>query len=497
MVAVLHQLPTISSVVCRTQIRQCPSGTFMTTYVCKKRLLQFLAAALLLSLSTEAQTDLSPELRSRIDAAAAEVLAKTGVPSASLALVQNGNITYVHAYGNARLSPSTAARPAMRYSIGSVSKQFTATAVLMLAEEGKLSLEDPVSRFFPDLTRANEVTIRELLSHTSGYQDYYPQDYLPRFMLQPTTAEQILDLWAKKPLDFEPGTEHQYSNTNYVIAGRIVEKAGGIPLLEFLQKRIFSPLKMDSVSDIDQKKLGNADAAGYMRYGLGPLRPAPPEATGWLFAMGELAMSVEDLAKWNIALINQSLLRPASYQEMETAVRLKNGDPTRYGLGLEISTQNGRRVLEHGGEVAGFSSENIVYPDHRVAITVLTNQDSALAAEQIAQKIAPLLLPPDATALARLKQVRAIFDGLQHGKFDRTLFTANANAYFSPTALRDFASSLGALGRPEEFTQVQSEHRGGMNVLIYRVTFPQRILDLWIYQMPDGRYEQYEVILRE
>jgi D-alanyl-D-alanine carboxypeptidase len=462
----------------------------------RKQFAQLALIILLLCGLAKPQT-LSPEVRSQIDAAAAEILADTGVPSASIAVVQNGRIAYVQAYGNSRVSPKTAARPEMRYSIGSVSKQFTATAVLMLAEEGKLSLEDPVSRFFPDLTRANEVTIRELLSHTSGYQDYYPQDYLPRFMLQPTTAEQILDLWAKKSLDFDPGTKYQYSNTNYVIAGLVIEKASGMPLLEFLQKRIFSPLKMESVSDIDQKKLGHADAAGYMRYGLGPLRPAPPEATGWLFAMGELAMSVEDLAKWNIALLNQSLLRPASYQEMETAVRLKNGDPTRYGLGLEISTQNGRRVLEHGGEVAGFTSENMVYPDHRVAITVLTNEDSAVAAEQIAQKIAPLLLPPDATALARRKQVRAIFDGLQHGKIDRTLFTADANAYFSPTALRDFASSLGALGRPEEFTQIQSEHRGGMNVLIYRVKFPQRILDLWIYQMPDGKYEQYEVILRE
>jgi len=112
----------------------------------------------------------------------------------------------------------------MRYSIGSISKQFTATAMLLLQEENKLSLDDKVAKFIPDLTRANEVTIRQLLSHTSGYQDYWPQDYVPPFMLQAITANRILDLWAHKPLDFDPGTKWQYSNTNFVIAGMIVEK---------------------------------------------------------------------------------------------------------------------------------------------------------------------------------------------------------------------------------------------------------------------------------
>ena len=148
----------------------------------------------------------------------------TGVPSASIAVVQNGKIAYVQAYGNARLDPNTAASSAMRYSIGSISKQFTAAAILLLAEEGKLSLDDPVSKYVPGLTRGDEVTIRELLSHTSGYQDYWPQDYVPPLMLQPISADGIMDRWARKPLDFDPGTKWQYSNTNYVIAGVIVEK---------------------------------------------------------------------------------------------------------------------------------------------------------------------------------------------------------------------------------------------------------------------------------
>jgi CubicO group peptidase (beta-lactamase class C family) len=164
----------------------------------------------------------APTLPRKIDAIVQDALVSTGVPGVSLAVIQDDKIVYEHAYGKARISPPLAATPEMAYSIGSISKQFTATAILLLAEDGKLSLDDPVSRFIPNLTRAGEVRIRQLLSHTSGYQDFWPQDYVPPFMLQPTTADKILDLWARKPLDFDPGTQWQYSNTNFVIAGLIV-----------------------------------------------------------------------------------------------------------------------------------------------------------------------------------------------------------------------------------------------------------------------------------
>jgi D-alanyl-D-alanine carboxypeptidase len=202
-----------------------------------------LAASLL---QAQSQMSISAALREKVDGVVRQALANTGAPSASIAIVQGAAITYLQAYGEGRIEPRTPALPSMRYSIGSISKQFTATAVLQLAEDGKLSLDDAVSRFVPNLTRGNEVTIRELLSHTSGYQDYWPQDYVPPFMLQPVNADKILDLWARKPLDFDPATQWQYSNTNFVIAGLIVEKASGKPLLQFLTEHIFAPLGMKS-----------------------------------------------------------------------------------------------------------------------------------------------------------------------------------------------------------------------------------------------------------
>jgi CubicO group peptidase (beta-lactamase class C family) len=458
-----------------------------------RRSLALIAVACVSSLSA-AQSTIAPDLRQKIDKAAQDVLTHTGVPGASVAIVKDGAIAYVQAYGYARLDPNTPARPEMRYSIGSISKQFTAAAVLLLQEDGKLSLNDKLAKYLPNLTRSNEVSIRQLLSHTSGYQDYWPQDYVPPFMLQPITAEKILDLWARKPLDFDPGTRWQYSNTNYVIAGLIIEKVSGMPLLQFLQKRVFAPLGMKSVMNIDQDKLGDTDATGYMRYALGPPRVAPKEGKGWLFAAGELAMPADDLARWDVSIIAQKLLKPDSYREFETEVLLQNGLGTQYGLGIDVSTQSDRRSLAHGGEVSGFTAQNIVFPDDRVAIVVLTNQDAARAAAEISRQITTLLFNhEDPAAVAKNEQARKIFEGLQHGAIDRSLFTENANSYFNQQALQDFAGSLAPLGTPQEFVQTRQALRGGMTLRVYQLKFAKQMLRVWTYEMPDGKLEQYQV----
>jgi CubicO group peptidase (beta-lactamase class C family) len=351
-----------------------------------------------------------------------------------------------------------------------------------------------VNKYVPDVTRADEVTIRQVLSHTSGYQDYWPQDYVPPFMLQSVTAQKILDLWAKKPLDFEPGTKWQYSNTNFVIAGLIVEKVAGMPLLQFLGQHVFTPLGMTSIADTNENKLPPTDPAGYLRYGLGPLRPAPKEGKGWMFAAGELAMTASDLAKWDISIMNQSVLKPASYRQLGTEVLLKNGVGTGYGLGVEISSVKGHRQLEHSGEVSGFTAENIVLPDDGIAVIVQVNQDAVGASGQIGRRVRDPLLaqlnPEDEKQRVLAEQ---IFADLQQGKIDRSRFTNNANAYFDEQALQDYARGLGSLGLPKSFEQKISEGRGGMTFRAYEVKFPDRTLGILVYEMPDGKFEQFQV----
>jgi D-alanyl-D-alanine carboxypeptidase len=445
---------------------------------------------------------IAPELRAKVDDAAQKVLDQTGVPSASVAIVQHGQIVYTHAYGKSKLDPPTPAEPAMRYSVGSISKQFTAAAILLLEQQGKLSIDDPVSKYLPDLTRANEVTIRMLLSHTSGYQDYWPEDYLMRPMYEAATAQHILDIWGKKPLDFDPGTRWQYSNTNYVIAGRIVEMVSGMQLMPFLQQNIFRPLDMEAVWNSDAEKLGDTDAAGYIRYALGPLRPAPKEGKGWMFAAGELAMPAYDLAQWDISMMNRSLLSAKSYDEMTQTVKLKDGTDSHYALGLFVRTTLDRPVYEHSGEVSGFVSENMVFPTDKAAIAVLTNQDASPAASAIARALTPLILEaasgaaPSQSASRAERQARDVFTGLQHGRIDRALFTDNCNAYFGQQALADFESSLQPLGQPSVFSQTHEDLRGGMTFRVFRIEFPNNAQHLQVttYTMPDGKLEQYLVI---
>ena len=436
---------------------------------------------------------LDPALQTRVDRIAQQVLDQTGVPSASVAVVQHGKLAYTHAYGSARLAtattPAIPATPEMRYSIGSISKQFTAAAILLLQEEGKLTLDDPVGKYVPGLTQGEVVTIRQILSHTSGYQDYWPEDYIMTPMLVPERSQQILDTWAKKPLDFEPGTQWQYSNTNFVIAGRIVETITGHPLMDFLTSRIFRPLGMQSVWNSDETKLTQADATAYFRHALGPLRVAPKEGRGWMFAAGELAMTAHDLALWDESLIAQSILKPESYKQMFTEIKLKDGKGTHYGLGVEVMDRDGHRSIEHSGEVSGFVSDNEVLVDDGVAVAVLTDQDAVSAAITIARLASPVILATPATRAEA--QALAIYHDLQQGRIDRSLLAPNLSDYFTPEALADFQSSLAPLGEPLTFHQSDEQLRGGMTFHAFQIVYPGKHLTLTTYTYPDGKLEQY------
>jgi D-alanyl-D-alanine carboxypeptidase len=318
-------------------------------------------------------------------------------------------------------------------------------------------------------------------------------------MLEPVTPQQILDRWARIPLDFDPGTQWQYSNTNYTIAGLIVEKLSGMPLMDFLKKRIFAPLHMNSVVSMHVAKESSADPVGYFKYALGPLHPAPMEGRGWMFAAADLAMTAADLALWDISIIQKSLLKPESYRELETETLRKNGVGTRYGLGVSVEMRQDRRVLSHGGEVSGFVAQNVVYPDDHAAVVVLTNLDASFAAGQIAEKIRSILFPErDKNKEERLVLARRIFDDLQHGRINRSLFTSNCNYYFSEQAIKDFADSLGPLGAPEQFVQESHSQRGGMGFRSYGAKFQNgKAVRITLRDMPDGKIEQYQVMASE
>lgn len=443
-----------------------------------------------------AQT-LSDPLKAKVDAAVHRLIDQTGVPSASIGIVEGGHIVYTAAYGKATLQPDVPATPEMHYAIGSISKQFTAACVLLLQQQGKLSLDDPVSKWFPELTDANQVTLRNLLTHTSGYSDYAPQDYTIPEWVAPTNPLSIINHWATKRLDFEPGTKHEYSNTNFVLAGLIVQKVSGQPFWAFVKTNILDPLTMSQTINLDtERKL--LEPTGYMRYALGPSRPAIVEGPGWYFADGEMAMPVKDLLTWDISLIKQSILKPESYLQLETEYRLKNGEGTGYGLGIGVGDWHGHRRLAHSGEVGGFVASNVVLPDDNIAVAVLTNQEASSAAGSISNDVLTLLLEESsataesATTAKAEAEAKAILAGLQQGKLDRSLLTSNCNFYFTEQAINDYHTSLERLGTPASFKLGVEIKRGGMTGRFYTLKWKDGTnVELSTYWTPDGKVEQF------
>jgi D-alanyl-D-alanine carboxypeptidase len=260
--------------------------------------------------------------------------------------------------------------------------------------------------------------------------------------------------------------------------------------MDFLEEHVFHPLEMKSVWNSDEAKLTQTDATPYIRYALGPLRPAPKEGQGWMFAAGELAMTAHDLALWDESLIARSILKPESYKEMFTEVKLKNGKGTHYGLGVEVLQHDGKLEIEHSGEVTGFVSDNVVLPDDGVAVAVLTNH-MAGGAGVIAGLAADTVAGTKRTPAE--EQALAIYRGLQKGQIDRSLLAPNLSDYFDAQCVADFKSSLGPLGEPLTFRQVGENLRGGMTFRAFRIVYPTRRLSLSTYTYPDGKLEQYLV----
>jgi D-alanyl-D-alanine carboxypeptidase len=456
-----------------------------------------IALLALVALPAAAQP-LTPAESAKVDQLVAKTLADTGVPSAEIAIVRDGQLVFNKAYGKANEGlPASASLP---YQIASNSKQFTAMAILLLRDEGKLSLDDPVSKYVPGITEGDRITIRELLSHTSGLQDFWPQDYLFSDMTVPTTPQHIVDKSAKKPLDFQPGTRWQYSNTGYVVAGMIVEKVSGEPLLTFLNQHIFGPLGMHP---LDQDNTNTpAFPAGYHRFALGPVRVAQPPARGWLYAAGELSMTAADLAKWDIARLDRAVIPARDWVEQETPVLRTDGRTNGYGLGVYNHDARERHVIDHGGEAVGFLTQNSVYPDTKDAIIVFTNSDFSGATGTLTQGIENIVLNSPEPALAgegdRLADVRAVYAMLEGGNVDRSRFTQNLNFYFDPTTLADYRGSLAALGAPTGFEMLGPPRlRGGFVNRNYKIDYAGHpSLTLITYAEPgaNGRWEQFMIM---
>jgi CubicO group peptidase (beta-lactamase class C family) len=433
-----------------------------------------------------------------IDAYVAGQLPAKGFVGLSVAIMRDGKIIFAKGYGKRSLEPSLPVELDTPFAVGSITKQFACACVLLLAEDGKLSVKDPVAKYYPALTRAKDITLYDLMSHVSGYPDYYPLDFVDRRMLKPLPVDGVIAEYAGGKLDFEPGSRWSYSNTGFMILGRVVEKVSGIPFEKFVERRILRPAGMNH-SYFEPPPTVAGLANGYTSFALGNPEPATLEAAGWIYTAGGLYASASDLARWDLALTTGKILKPDSYRLMTTARGLSSGKTAGYGCGLAVAQQDGETVLSHGGAVSGFLAFNTAIPRTKSAVVVLANTDY-VSPSSIHKKIVELLLkdqteregaavpkingpPAKEAALAFLHQMQA-------GTVDRPKLGDEFSWYLNDERVKAGGSRLQALGEPEKVEVVSTAERGGMEVARVRFTFKTAVVVGSLYRTPDGKIQQ-------
>jgi CubicO group peptidase (beta-lactamase class C family) len=362
--------------------------------------IRFVACSIVLLLAGSASRPAAPaSSRDAIDRYVEAEMAKQHIPGLALGIYRNGGIVLAKGYGLANVELHVPVTPATVFQSGSVGKQFTATAIMMLVEEGKIGLDDSLPKYFPDAPPTwQQITIRNLLTHTSGLKDYTDDDQTRSggsFDLRADyTEEQEVHIIETFPLDFQPGEKWAYSNTNYLLLGAVIRKVTGAFYGDFLAARIFKPLGMTGTRVINEADIIPNRSAGY-RLVKGVLKNQEwVSPTINTTADGSLYFNVLDLAKWDAALYGERLLPRSSLDQMWTIAALKDGGPNSgsYGFGWRIHAVNGHRLIEHGGAWQGFTTHIARYVDDRLTVVVLTNLDAADPTE-IAHMVAGLYLP--------------------------------------------------------------------------------------------------------
>ncbi len=358
-------------------------------------MLKAVCVALLPFLATAAYAQTADKaLEARVDAAVMKLMDEKKTVGAEVGVMQGGKMILAKGYGLANIELGVPVKPDTVFRIGSITKQFTAAALLMLAEEKKLSVDDKLSKYLPDFPRADEVTLRMVLNHTSGLHNYTdPKADIDQHK-DMTTAEMVRNIQRLSPLyDFEPGTQYRYSNSGYFLLGAIVEKMAGQPLGPFLKARIFdkqglSRTAMDEVSAIVPGRASGYDLVKDMK---GEFRNTTYASMTWPAGAGAMRSTVGDLAKWHDALFNGKVLKPETFADMTAPGRYKNGEvlntraagsrpppegvepPTGYAMGLMTGTFMGQPRIGHSGSIDGFNAMINTYPQSKVTIVVLNN----------------------------------------------------------------------------------------------------------------------------
>ena len=384
------------------------------------------------------------------------------IPGVSVAVVKDGQIVLAKGYGLANVELQVPVKPETIFQSGSMGKQFTATAVMMLVEAGKLNLSDPITKYFTAAPAAwKNITVRHLLTHTAGTTDY-PDDFDFR---RDFTEEELLKRAEAIPLAFQPGEKWSYSNLGFVLLGILIHKVSGQFYGDFLQERVFKPLGMTTARIISEADIVPNRSAGY-RLVKGELKNqewvSPSLNTT---ADGALYLTVYDMAKWDAALYTEKLLKRSSLEQMWTPVKLNNGRTAQYGFGWSLGEVRGHRIIEHGGAWQGFKSYIARYVDDKLTVIVFANLSQANPG-RIAYGVASIYdagLTPEPRPLEIVQRITA-------GTLEPGLFTAEAWASVSGKAAR-MSQQLKALQPLSNIELVERTEEAGIRVFHYQLKY--------------------------
>jgi D-alanyl-D-alanine carboxypeptidase len=416
------------------------------------RLLTLVPALLLLLSPVRAQ-------QSPVDAAIEAELNRSLVPGLAVVVARDGKIEYSEGFGLASVELAAAVRPETVFQIASLTKQFTAAGILLLVQDGKLGLDDSVTKHVSGLPAEwKPVTIRHLLNHTSGIPSYTEmKEFLAR-LHEDVTPRQIIEMSFGKPLDFQPGGGWSYNNTGYILLGMVIEQVSGQGYDAFLQERIFQPLGMKSTMLNDPRRIVLGRAQGYVM-AQKQLHNVPYLSMTWPGSAGALISSATDLARWDAALHTDTLLNPESKALMWTRTKLSDGKEHPYGFGWGMEVRDGKRVAYHGGGIPGFSAYIERNLDDKLSIIILANGqvNEGTLARNIRDALAgkPAVDPAKPVEDKRpelTKIIRTLLTDLQQGKIDRSHLTPEFSKLLTDQAVATTAEDLkmmGALARLE------------------------------------------------
>jgi len=364
-----------------------PSTTRALSHVC----ISVFAALLVFSGAVHAQDAANTDaaIAKSIEATLAPHF-KADEPGATVIVTRDGKPIYRGAFGLADVEKKSPLKPDDVLRIGSLTKQFTAVAILMLADQGRLSVSDPVTKHLPDYPKTGDaVTIEHLLTHTSGVPSYTDSWKFRASMSKAVAVNEMIARFKDQPLKFTPGSKWEYSNSGYFLLGAIIERASGMSYSDFVAKNIFEPLGMkDSAYEGFERSGGKKRVEGYRN----STKVAPPLHMSQPYAAGSLLSSVDDLAKWDAAISAGKLLKPETWKRAFTANTLIDGNKTVYGYGWVVNKLQGQDSMAHGGAINGFVSYGVHIPESKVYVAMLLNRGGGANPAYLSEKVAAIAM---------------------------------------------------------------------------------------------------------